>query len=91
MKNSEFTIEQFRDGKLVRSFTPTGDPTWPWSMNVSGKSYPRTNGWVLSKILPTLVEGSRFTTKAVLHNGQDSANASEEGFRSPAETPSTRL
>lgn len=72
MKNSEFIIEQFRDGKLVRSFTPTSDPTWPWSMNVGGKSYPRTNGWVLSKILPTLVEGSRFTTKVVPDRGQSS-------------------
>lgn len=78
MKNSEFIIEQFRDGKLVRSFTPTGDPTLPWRMNVSGKSYPRTNGWVLSKILPTLVEGSRFTTKAVPDKGQASESGSQD-------------
>ena len=91
MKNSEFTIEQFRDGKLVRSFAPTGDPTLPWSMNVSGKSYLRTNGWVLSKILPTLVEGSRFTTKALPDKGQASENASEEVVMSQTETPSIGL
>ena len=34
-------------------------------MDVNGRSYLRTNGWVLSKILPTLVEGSPFTTKVV--------------------------
>lgn len=65
MKNSECIIEQYRGDKLVRSFVPTGDPTWPWSMDVNGKSYLRTNGWVLSKVLPTLVEGSPFTTKVV--------------------------
>jgi hypothetical protein len=65
MKNSECLIEQYRRGRLVRTFTPTGDPTWPWSMNVNGKSYLRTNGWVLSKILPTLVEGSSVETKVV--------------------------
>jgi hypothetical protein len=63
MKNSECIIEQYRGDKLVRSFFPTGDPTLPWSMEVNGKSYLRTNGWVLSKVLPTLVEGSPFTTK----------------------------
>ncbi|MES2627139.1 MAG: hypothetical protein V4628_17765 [Pseudomonadota bacterium] len=65
MKNSECIIEQYRGGKLVRSFTPTEDKNFPWSMNVSGKSYLRTNGWVLSKILPTLVEGSASTTKVI--------------------------
>ncbi|OGR81055.1 MAG: hypothetical protein A2X32_08920 [Elusimicrobia bacterium GWC2_64_44] len=65
MKNSEYVIEQYRGNKLVRSFTPTGDKAYPWSMKVNGKRYLRTNGWVLSKVLPTLVEGSRFTTKAV--------------------------
>lgn len=65
MKNSECIVEQYRGGKLVRSFSPTGDPVWPWSMNVNGKSYRRTNGWVLSKILPTLVKGSSITTKVV--------------------------
>jgi len=34
-------------------------------MNVNGKSYLRKNGWVLSKILPTLIEGSAFTTKVI--------------------------
>ena len=58
----------------MRSFTPTGDPTWPWSMNVNGKSYLRTHGWVLSKILPTLVDGSQFTTKVVPEKGHDSRN-----------------
>jgi hypothetical protein len=65
MKNSECIIEQYRGDKLVRSFVPAEDQTRPWSMRVNGKSYPRTNGWVLSKILPTLVEGSQFTTKVV--------------------------
>ena len=79
MKNSEFIIEQYLGNKLVRSFTPTGDLTWPWNMTVSGKSYPRTNGWVLSKILPTLVEGSRVTTKAVPQQDQASENGSQDG------------
>lgn len=65
MKNSECTIEQYRGGKLVRSFTPTTDKTYAWNMNVNGKSYRRTHGWVLSKILPTLVDGSPFATKVV--------------------------
>lgn len=65
MKNSECVIEQYRDERLVRTFVPTGDLTWPWSMNVNGKSYLRTNGWVLSKILPTLMDGSPFTTRVV--------------------------
>jgi hypothetical protein len=69
MKNSECVIEQYRGDKLVRTFTPTGDKTWPWSMNANGKSYLRTNGWVLSKVLPTLVEGSVFTTKVVPKEG----------------------
>lgn len=65
MKNSECVIEQYRGSRLVRAFTPTGNKAYPWSMRVGGKSYLRTSGWVLSKILPTLVEGSRFKTKAV--------------------------
>lgn len=65
MKNSECIIEQYRGDKLVRSFTPTGDPALPWRMDVNGKSYLRTHGWVLSKVLPTLVEGSPVTTKVV--------------------------
>ncbi len=65
MKNSECIIEQYRGKKLVRTFTPTGDETFPWQMSVNGKSYLRNHGWVLSKILPTLVEGSRIETKAV--------------------------
>ncbi|OGT73576.1 MAG: hypothetical protein A3H44_11880 [Gammaproteobacteria bacterium RIFCSPLOWO2_02_FULL_57_10] len=65
MKNSDCVIEQYHGEKLVRTFTPTDDPGCPWSMNVNGKSYLRTNGWVLSKILPTLVEGSQIKTKVV--------------------------
>jgi hypothetical protein len=65
MKNSECRIEQYRGDKLVRSFTPTGDQTWPWRMDVNGRSYLRTNGWVLSKILPTLVEDSPFATRVI--------------------------
>jgi len=65
MKNSECVIEQYRGGKLVRSFTPAEDAVYPWRMRVNGKIYSRTNGWVLSKILPTLAEGSRVTTKVV--------------------------
>jgi hypothetical protein len=74
MKNSECTIEQYRRGKLVRSFTPATDQRYPWNMNVNGKSYRRTHGWVLSKILPTLVEGSQFVTRVV-------PNKSEVGAR----------
>jgi hypothetical protein len=76
MKNSECVIEQYRGGKLVRSFTPTEDQSYPWNMNVNGKSYLRTSGWVLSKILPTLVEGSQFTTKVVLNKQRVSRNGS---------------
>jgi hypothetical protein len=65
MKISECIIEQYRGGKLVRSFVPSGDPAAPWLMQVKGKCYSRINGWVLSKILPTLVEGSRISTKVV--------------------------
>ena len=79
MKNCEFIIEQYRGDKLVRSFTPTGNEAWPWSMNVCGKRYLRTNGWVLSKILPTLVEGSRFRTKVVADKKQTSENGPGNG------------
>lgn len=65
MKNSECIIEQYRGDRLVRSFTPSEDQKYPWNMNVNGKIYPRTNGWVLSKILPTLVDGSKFTTRVI--------------------------
>lgn len=74
MKNSDFIIQQYRGDKLVRSFTPSGDSTRPWRMDAGGKSYLRTNGWVLSKVLPTLVEGSRFTTKAVPIDGPDTSD-----------------
>jgi hypothetical protein len=79
MKNSECVIEQYRGDKLVRSFTPTGDRSLPWRMNVNGKSYLRTNGWVLSKILPTLVEGSRFTTIVVPYEAPASVGGSDGG------------
>jgi len=69
MKNSECIIEQYRGDKMVRSFTPSGDKALPWSMNVNGKSYLRSSGWVLSKILPTLVDGSPFTTRVVPIDG----------------------
>ena len=65
MKNSECVIQQYRAGKLVRTFTPSDDVAQPWRMNVGDKIYMRTNGWVLSKILPTLVEGSPVTTRVV--------------------------
>lgn len=65
MKNRDVIVEQYRAGKLVRTFEPTGDPTHPWRMRTNGKTYLRTHGWVLSKILPTLVAGSPITTRAV--------------------------
>ena len=65
MKNGDCIIEQYRGGKLVRSFVPSGDPKFPWHMHANGKVYPRTHGWVLSKVLPTLVDGSAVTTKVV--------------------------
>lgn len=65
MKNTDCIIEQYRGGKLVRFFTPTGDQALPWCMNVNGKTYLRTHGWVMSKILPTLMEGSSIITKVV--------------------------
>jgi len=46
MKNDEFVIEHYRGGKLVRSFEPSDDQTRPWRMNVNGKTYLRTHGWV---------------------------------------------
>jgi hypothetical protein len=65
LKNTEYVIEQYRNGKLVRSFTPTDDKAFPWRMCTNGKTYLRTSGWVMSKVLPTLVEGSSITTKVV--------------------------
>lgn len=65
MKNSECVIEQYRAGKLVRTFTPTGDDALPWRMSVNGKHHARTHGWVLSKVLPTLVDGSPVVTKVI--------------------------
>lgn len=71
MKNSDFIIHQYRNHKLVRTFTPSGDNTTPWSMNVNGKSYLRTHGWVLSKILPTLTVDSQITTRVLTNNQPD--------------------
>lgn len=71
MKNSDFIIQQHRRGKLVRTFTPTADNTLPWCMNANGKTYLRTHGWVLSKILPTLTENSQITTRVITNNQPD--------------------
>lgn len=76
MKNREFVIEQHRRGKLVRSFTPTGDDSRPWRMDVNGKRYMRSHGWVLSKILPTLTESSIITTIAIANNASTGQGAS---------------
>lgn len=65
MKLTECIIEQYRGDKLVRTFIPSRDKTLPWKMLVNGDSYLRSNGWVLSKILPTLTEGSLITTKVI--------------------------
>jgi len=65
MKNSDCIIEQYRGDNLVRTFIPTGDKTLPWRMCVNGKSYLRTHGWVLSKILPTLMDASPVTTRVI--------------------------
>lgn len=66
LKNTDFIIEQYRAGKPVRVFAPSGDSALPWQMSVNGKTYLRTHGWVLSKILPTLLDGSSITTRAIL-------------------------
>lgn len=65
MKHTDCIIEQYSGGSLVRTFTPTGNPRFPWSMAVNGRAYPRTHGWVLSKILPTLVDGCPVRTRVV--------------------------
>ncbi|HIG73548.1 MAG TPA: hypothetical protein EYQ24_02915 [Bacteroidetes bacterium] len=65
MKNRDVIVEQYRAGRLVRTFEPTEDPTRPWRMRTNGKTYPRTHGWVLSKILPTLMDDSPITTRVV--------------------------
>jgi hypothetical protein len=46
MRNCDFVVEQYRGEKLVRTFSPSGDDAHPWRMNVNGKSYLRTNGWM---------------------------------------------
>ncbi|WP_413975936.1 hypothetical protein [Stenotrophomonas acidaminiphila] len=79
MKNIDFTIEQYRGGKLMRSFIPTGDTKFPWRMEVNGKSYLRTHGWVLSKILPTLTDSSAITTRAITQTGGDLHDATLDG------------
>lgn len=80
MKNSECIIEQYRGKKLVRTFTPTDDQAYPWRMEANGKSYLRTNGWVLSKILPTLVDGSQFRTRVVPLNSDAVLTDPEDGI-----------
>jgi hypothetical protein len=79
MKNAECIIEQYRGDKLVRSFTPAEDPLYPWIMNVNGKRYRRTNGWVLSKILPTLVDGAQFTTRVIPINDRSEKQKPSDG------------
>jgi hypothetical protein len=87
MRNDECTIEQYRGDKLVRTFTPSGDATHPWAMHVNGKTYLRTNGWVLSKVLPTLVDGSPVTTRVVPNGASEGASASEAGHARRDVTP----
>ncbi len=79
MKTSECIIEQHRGGRLVRSFHPSGDDARPWRMHVGGKSYLRSHGWVLSKILPTLVDGSPVTTRVVALGERDADGRVERG------------
>ncbi len=79
MKNRDFVIEQYRGTKLVRTFAPSGDDKRPWRMTVNGPSYLRTNGWVLSKILPTLADGSPITSIAVPIGSDDLAREAGRG------------
>lgn len=65
MKIRDCRIEQFRAGKLVRTFEPSGDEDFAWRMSANGKHCARTHGWALSKVLPTLVDGSPIMTKVV--------------------------
>jgi hypothetical protein len=65
MKNIDFIVAQYRAGKLVRTFVPSGEEQYPWKMLASGRIYLRTSGWVLSKILPTLLDGSSIATKVI--------------------------
>ncbi len=65
MKNSDFIIEQYRGGKLVRTFMSSADSGLPWAMHANGKVYLRTHGWVLSRILPTLLDGSSVVTRTI--------------------------
>ena len=71
MTTRECIIEQLRGGRLVRAFHPSGDDARPWRMHVGGKSYLRSHGWVLSKILPTLVDDSPVTTRVVALGERD--------------------
>ncbi|MGM9484914.1 hypothetical protein ACS5PN_27230 [Roseateles sp. NT4] len=79
MKNADFVIEQYRGGKLVRTFTPSGDPTLPWRMAANGKSYLRSHGWVLSKVLPTLMDASAITTKVIAASAADGLTGTSHG------------
>jgi hypothetical protein len=65
LKNSDFVVEQYRAGKLVRVFVSSGDNAHSWQMHANGKTYLRTSGWVLSKILPTLMDASPITTRVI--------------------------
>jgi hypothetical protein len=65
MKLDECIIEQYRGSKLLRSFEPSDDSSYPWRMHVNGKSYLKSHGWVLSKVLPTLVDGSHIASRVV--------------------------
>lgn len=79
VKNSDFIIEQYRRGKLARTFMPSGDSAFPWAMRVNGKVYLRTHGWVLSKILPTLADGSLVRTRTVAATSPTSGEERDRG------------
>ena len=79
MTTRECIIEQHRGGRLVRSFHPSGDDARPWRMHVGAKSYLRSHGWVLSKILPTLVDGSPVTTRVIPFRERDAGGRAERG------------
>ena len=65
LKNSDFIVEQYRAGKLVRVFVPSDKNGHPWEMRANGRTYLRSSGWVLSKVLPTLLDGSPITTRVI--------------------------
>jgi len=77
MTTRECIIEQHRGGRLVRAFHPSGDDARPWRMHVGGRSYLRSHGWVLSKILPTLMDGSPVTTRVIPLGERDTDRPAE--------------